>query len=63
MERYKLHICLVEMGDEVTITTARMPTPRHLEDKESVESINHWWSLEGQVCGWISQIHSKMGPS
>ena len=44
MEKLKLHICLVEMGDEVTITTARMPTPRHLEDKESVESINHWWS-------------------
>ena len=47
------------------------PTPRHLEDKESVESINHWWLLEeslvvnipkllseGQVCGWISEIHS-----
>ena len=71
MERYKLHFCLVEMADEVTITTARMPTPRHLEDKESVESINHWWLLEeslvvnipkllseGQVCGWISEIHS-----
>ena len=31
-------------ADNAVVNTARMPTPRHLEDAESIESLSHWWT-------------------
>lgn len=29
---------------EAFLNTARLPTPRHLKDEESIESLTHWWT-------------------
>ena len=30
---------------EAFLNASRLPTPRHLKDEESIESLTHWWTV------------------
>ena len=32
------------MTEEALLNAARLPTPRQLQDEESIESLSHWWT-------------------